>query len=77
MVIFTLSGRIQVEHLPELQKLLAMEAAGHGVVFDLDEVRLVDREAVQFLKQCEAHGARFENCPAYIRDWMEKERSSK
>jgi hypothetical protein len=41
----------------------------------LDQVRLVDRETVKFLKQCEADGAKLENCPAYIREWMEKERN--
>ena len=75
MVVFTLTGRIQVEHLPELQRLLALEARDHSIVFDLDQVRLVDRETVKFLKQCEADGAKLENCPAYIREWMEKERN--
>jgi hypothetical protein len=75
LVVFTLTGRIQVEHLPELQKLLAMEATDQNVVLDLDQVRLVDRETVKFLKQCEADGAKLENCPAYIREWMEKERN--
>jgi anti-anti-sigma regulatory factor len=75
LVVFTLTGRIQVEHLPELQRLLALEARDHSIVFDLDQVRLVDRETVKFLKQCEADGAKLENCPAYIREWMEKERN--
>jgi anti-anti-sigma regulatory factor len=75
LVVFALTGRIQVEHLPELQRLLAMEARDHSIVFDLDQVRLVDRETVKFLKQCEADGAKLENCPAYIREWMEKERN--
>jgi anti-anti-sigma regulatory factor len=73
LVVFTLTGRIQVEHLPELQKLLAMEAIDHSVVLDLDQVRLVDRETVKFLQQSEANGAKLENCPAYIREWIEKE----
>src|SRR6516164_6266236 len=41
LVVFTLTGRIQVEHLPELQRLLALEARDHSIVFDLDQVRLV------------------------------------
>jgi anti-anti-sigma regulatory factor len=76
LVVFTLTGRIQVEHLPELQKLLAIEATDQCVVLDLDQVRLVDRETVKFLKQCEAYGAKLENCPAYIREWMDKELNS-
>jgi anti-anti-sigma regulatory factor len=75
LVVFALSGRIQLEHLPELRNLIQFEAADHSIVLDLEEVRLVDRETVTFLKQCEADGAKLENCPAYIREWMEKERN--
>src|SRR6516165_727566 len=73
LVVFTLCGRIQVEHLPELQRLLASEATDYSVVLDLGEVRLVDRETVKFLKQCEVDGARLKNCPAYVREWIEKD----
>ena len=41
----------------------------------LKEVRLVDREAVQFLARCETEGVELDNCPAYIREWIEKERT--
>lgn len=76
LVIFTLSGRIQVEHLPELNDLLKRECAEQRIVFDLGEVRLVDREAVSYLARCEAAGARLDNCPAYIREWIGKERNT-
>jgi anti-anti-sigma regulatory factor len=73
-VVFTMSGRIQSEHLAELQSLFEIEAADHNIVLDLKEVRLVDRDAVQFLTQYEAEGVTLENCPAYIREWIDKER---
>jgi predicted metal-binding protein len=73
-VVFTLSGRIQMEHLAQLQKLFESEAADDSVVLDLKDVRLVEREAVKFLTQCEADGIKLDNCPAYIREWIEKER---
>jgi hypothetical protein len=73
-VVFTLSGRIQLEHLPELHNLFQLEA-DHNIVLDLGEVRLVDRETVKFLTQCEADGVKLDHCPAYIREWMEKERN--
>ena len=75
MVVFALSGRIQPEHLPELRTLFQFEAADHIIVLDLEEVLLVDREAVKFLTQCEADGVRLHQCPAYIREWIEKERN--
>jgi len=74
-VVFTLSGRIQVEHVAELQNLVDFAAAKNRVVLDLIEVRLVDRETVRFLKRCEAEGVALNNCPAYVREWIEKERT--
>ena len=75
VVSITLRDRIQVEHLSELQKLLALEASDRGVVLDLEEVRLVDRDAVMFLERCEADGATLDNCPAYIPEWIAAERN--
>ena len=45
-----------------------------SIVLDVNEVRLVDREAVQFLARREAEGVELDNCPPYIREWIEKER---
>jgi hypothetical protein len=46
------------------------------VVLDLTEVSLVDVEVVQFLLRCEARGIGLVACPAYIREWMVRERWS-
>jgi anti-anti-sigma regulatory factor len=75
LAVFSLSGRIELEHVGELQNLVDFAAAKNRVVLDLKEVRLVDREAVQFFARCEAEGIELENCPAYIREWIEKERA--
>jgi hypothetical protein len=72
-VVFTLSGRIKAAGLAELQKLLNSETVHHGLVLDLKEVKLVDRDAVNFLAHCEAKRIKLANCPAYIRAWIEKE----
>jgi len=69
-VVFALSGRIEAEQAAELRKLL--EAEHQPLVLDLREVKLVDRDAVQFLARCEADGAKLQNCPAYIRVWMDQ-----
>ncbi len=71
LLIFSLSGRIQESEIPELQSLLPVEAAPGGIAFDLTEVRLVDREAVKFLRACQAQGIQLRNCPSYIREWIE------
>jgi len=73
-VVFTLSGRIEAEHIEELQRLLSLETAHHHLVLDLKDVTLVDRDAVNYLARCEADGIELQNCPAYIREWIERER---
>jgi anti-anti-sigma regulatory factor len=70
---FSLSGRIEVEDVAELQRVLSLEAAGQHIVLDLKDVTLVDRDAVKFLARCEAQNIKLENCPAYISEWIESE----
>ncbi len=72
-VVFVLSGRIEAQHVPQLQALV--EAEGRSVRLDLNEVNLVDREAVQFLARFKARGVRIDNCPRYVREWMLREKS--
>ena len=66
-----LIGRVRSEHLQELKEQVA--TAGPGVALDLDEVTLVDVDAVRFLGACEAEGAQLLHCSPYIRDWMLRE----
>jgi ABC-type transporter Mla MlaB component len=78
-VTFALSGRIEEEHLPELQKLLEVETQPKPTVITLDlvDVRLVDREAIRFLARCEARGILLKDCPSYVREWIETRRGYK
>jgi len=73
-VIFTLTGRMQAEHVSELHTLVHSEHPDHGLVLDLTEVKLVDRDAVRFLAQIETQGARLRNCSPFIREWISQER---
>jgi anti-anti-sigma regulatory factor len=68
-----LIGRVQAEDLEEVAKQLA--TSGPGVVLELDEVTLVDVDAVRFLNKCAAEGVRLINCSPYIREWMSRERN--
>ena len=72
-VAFTLSGRIKVEEVAELQRLFETEGKDRSIILDLKEVNLVDRESVGFLARCEVKGMRLENCRAYIREWIARE----
>jgi hypothetical protein len=42
---------------------------------DLKEVNLVSREVVTFLARCKEDGMGLNNCPAYIREWIARERT--
>jgi anti-anti-sigma regulatory factor len=73
-VVFRLSGRIEPEDVAELQRLLGLEPTGPAIVLDLQDLTLVDRDAVKFLAKCQIENIRLENCPAYIREWIDAER---
>ena len=72
-VILRLSGRMRAEHLD------AVRAEIQGIdeiVLDLENVKLVDREAVHFLARCEADGAKLRHCSPYIRNWINREQDT-
>jgi predicted metal-binding protein len=71
-MVFTLSGRMQAEQVAELKALF--DGGYRKIILDLGEVRLADRDAVKFLSDCEADGMKLENCPAYVREWMDREK---
>jgi hypothetical protein len=71
LVVFKLSGRIEEQHISELTELLAGEGEGSRIAFDLQEIRLVHREGVRFLAACEAPGMVLQNCPAFVREWIQ------
>jgi hypothetical protein len=70
--VFTLSGRVEAEHVTELKELLDDNC--RNIILDLRDLRLADRDAVTFLNGCEADGIKLENCPAYVREWMDREK---
>jgi hypothetical protein len=73
-VVFTVSGRMDAENLPELKTLFAAEGNDRRITLDLKELTLVDQDAVRFLERCEAENIELKNCPAYIRKWITRER---
>lgn len=76
-IVFILTGRIQAAQVPELLALLRSESSPHRIVLDLEQVKLVDRDAVLFLALSEALGAELRNCSGYIREWINQERNSR
>ena len=72
-VVLRISGRIAGEDVDILRTLLAEESG--AVAIDLKDVLLVDSEAVKLLAVRESDGAKLRNCPAYIREWVTRERA--
>jgi hypothetical protein len=63
---------MQAEHLSDLEKQI--RESGSRIVLDLEELDLIDVEAVRFLGMCETQGVTLLNCSPYIRHWIGKER---
>jgi hypothetical protein len=74
-VILTLSGRMDIEDIAELEALIRSESSGRQIVLDLKDVTLVGQDAVSFLDRCEADSITLSNCPAYVREWITRRRS--
>jgi len=64
-----------MEHIPELERLFGAQTDYGKVIVDLKELRFADRDAVMFLSGCEIAGLKLKNCPAYIREWIDRERN--
>jgi hypothetical protein len=73
-VVFSLSGRMEPQDIDELRRLFGLETSAVHIVLNLQELVLVDGDGVEFLAGCEAAGISLENCPAYVRKWMDQQR---
>jgi len=73
-VVFTLSGQIDSETIAELERLIDSEANGRRVVLNLRDLTLVDENGVIFLDRRESNGVKLENCPPYVREWINRQR---
>ena len=66
--VLRLSGQIEAEHIQQLRSEI-----GRGTpvtALNLDEVKLVSRDVIRFLGDCEAHGIELRHCPPYVREWI-------
>jgi hypothetical protein len=76
-VVFIVSGQMGEENIEALSTLLSSEVKDRPIVLDLKDLTLVDRDAVRFLERCEADSIKLKNIPAYIREWIARERDGK
>jgi len=72
-LVLRVSGRIAAEDVEVVRSALD----GRVIRIDLAEVELVSRDAVKLLARAEDDGIELEYCPAYVREWITKERESR
>ena len=72
-VVFTLSGRIDKEHIAELETLVAAEGKGRRIALDLKDMTLTGQDGIDFLAQCEAADIALVNCDPYVREWITRQ----
>jgi len=73
-VVLRVSGRIDGTHVETLRELTDKDKTTKGMAIDLTEVTLVSHEAVEVLSLAEASGIELKNCPAYVREWVSRQR---
>jgi hypothetical protein len=70
-VVLRISGRIKREDLDILRSALEDDSV---VAIELDELELIDRNALKLLAINEANGIELRHCPPYIREWIRRVR---
>ena len=73
LAVLRISGRITQDDIPVLRAAIDQERG--ALAIDLAEVGLVDRDTVNLLVFSEGRGIELRNCPAYIREWIDRERA--
>jgi len=73
-VVFALSGRLDKEHIGELEALIGAEGKGRRIILDLKDMTLTGQDGINFLAQCEAAGMTLANCDTYVREWITRQK---
>jgi len=73
-VVFTLSGRLDKEHVAELESLIGEEGKDRHIILDLKDMTLTGQDGIIFLAQCEAAGISLVNSDPYVREWIARQR---
>ncbi len=71
--VLSISGRITREDVDVLRTALEDDSV---VAVELAELELINRDALKLLAINEANGIELKHCPAYIREWITRERDN-
>jgi hypothetical protein len=74
-VVFKLSGRLENEHIAELETVIDAETKDRRIVLDLQDMTLTGEDGINFLARCEAAGITLVNCDPYVREWITRQRN--
>ena len=77
IVVLQITGRIDGPDVEIVRELMETETTSKSTVaLDLRNVTLISRDAIKLLSTVEEKGTELRNCPAYIRDWISREKHS-
>jgi len=77
IVVLQITGRIDGPDVEIVRELMETETTSKSTVaLDLRNVTLISRDAIKLLSTVEEKGTELRNCPAYIRDWVSREKHS-
>jgi anti-anti-sigma regulatory factor len=76
-VVFAISGRLDTEHIAELETLIGAEEKGRRIILDLKDVTLTGQDGIDFLIRCQASGIALVNCDPYVQEWITRQQSAK
>lgn len=71
-VVLSLGGTMDERQVTALRAILA-DDANRRVHLDLEDVTLVNHDAVVFLARAQEEGVVLVNCPDYVRSWIAAE----
>jgi anti-anti-sigma regulatory factor len=72
-VVLALSGRLDKEHIADLEAAIAAERKGRRVILDLRDMTLTGQDGINFLARCEASGITLANSDPYVREWITRQ----
>ena len=75
--VIALIGRMEKEHIAEIEALLEAEPSGRRIVLDLKNLTLAGQSEIDFLAECEGRGVALANCAPYIREWITNQRNER
>jgi len=64
--VIALSGRMETEHIVELEKLLEAEPPGRRIVLDLKHLTLAGQSEIDLVAPCDGRGVTLANCAPII-----------